>query len=41
MDIFSNTYFLIFGIMALGYIVGRLEIKGLSLGTSGDRKSVV
>ena len=35
MDIFSNTYFLIFAIMALGYMVGRLEIKGLSLGTSG------
>jgi len=35
MDIFSNTYFLIFAIMALGYVVGRLEIKGLSLGTSG------
>ena len=30
-----NTYLLIFLIMVLGYAVGRIEIKGLSLGTSG------
>ncbi len=30
-----NTYLLIFLICALGYLIGRIEIKGISLGTSG------
>ena len=30
-----STYFPIFAIIFVGYLVGRLEIKGLSLGTSG------
>lgn len=30
-----NTYLLIFLICALGYLIGRVEIKGISLGTSG------
>ena len=30
-----NTYLLIFLIMVAGYLIGRIEIKGLSLGTSG------
>ncbi|MCR5161409.1 MAG: permease, partial [Lachnospiraceae bacterium] len=30
-----NAYTLIFLISALGYLLGRIEIKGLSLGTSG------
>lgn len=30
-----NTYLLIFLIMLLGYLLGRIEIKGVSLGTSG------
>ena len=30
-----NTYLLIFLICLLGYLLGRIEIKGISLGTSG------
>jgi putative transport protein len=34
MDIFQNSYFALFVIIALGYLVGRLKIKGLSLDVS-------
>ena len=30
----------VFGIAAVGYLLGRITIKGISLGTA-DRKSVV
>jgi putative transport protein len=33
--IIKNQYLLIFLISAIGYLIGRIEIKGLSLGTSG------
>jgi putative transport protein len=34
MEIFSNSYFALFVIIALGYLVGRVKIKGLSLDVS-------
>lgn len=34
MEIFSNSYFALFVIIALGYLVGRIKIKGLSLDVS-------
>ena len=34
MDIFSNSYFALFVIIAIGYLVGRIKIKGLSLDVS-------
>ncbi len=30
-----STYFPMFAIITIGYLIGRIEIKGLSLGTSG------
>lgn len=34
MEIFSNSYFALFVIIALGYLAGRIKIKGLSLDVS-------
>lgn len=34
MDIFSNTYFAIFLIIALGYLLGRIKVAGISLDVS-------
>ncbi|MFB6319243.1 aspartate:alanine exchanger family transporter [Saccharicrinis sp. FJH54] len=34
MDLFSNTYFALFLIIALGYLLGRIKIAGISLDVS-------
>ena len=34
MEIFSNSYLALFVIIALGYLVGRIKFKGLSLDVS-------
>jgi putative transport protein len=34
MELFSNSYFALFVIIALGYLAGRIKIKGLSLDVS-------
>lgn len=32
---FSNTLFIVFAIIVLGYLIGRVEIKGVGLGSAG------
>jgi putative transport protein len=34
MDLFSNSYFVLFLIIAIGFIIGRIKIKGISLDIS-------
>ena len=34
MDLFSNSYFVLFLIIVIGFVIGRIKIKGISLDIS-------
>jgi len=34
MELFSNSYFVLFLIILIGFIIGRIKIKGISLDVS-------
>ncbi len=34
MDLFSNSYFALFTIVAIGFIIGRIKVFGMSLDVS-------
>jgi len=35
MELFSNSYFALFLIILIGFLIGRIKIKGISLDVSG------